>query len=379
MKNYFAIIFVIISLFGCAKAIHISKLNENAEIISQFGNSPQRNFYFDKNIEISKTAIWDKSTYGSFAASPFTAYDSILFVSDLGGRIAALNILSGKKLGEIKYKGGIEQTPIIDKSKIIFVINVEKENYSSLIVYDLLTGKEFRELKLDGKIANELIFQNEKIYILTDFGKLYKISNTGMEEWEIDLKEKFYSDPAADEENLFACSISGNLYSINLNDGNINYKIKISEGVQSGITVNNYSLFLGDENGNIFSIDKNSGKINWEFKTKFKIKNMPAIDLNSVYVGNLNGDLYSINLNDGKQNWKFESKGLINTTPLIFDNIIIQPNMNMDIDILDKSNGKLVDKIMFEGRCRTSPFYYRNKIFFGIDKDDVFCFSVKEK
>ncbi|MBK7106419.1 MAG: PQQ-binding-like beta-propeller repeat protein [Ignavibacteriae bacterium] len=378
MRKYLSIIFIIIFLIGCARAIQFNKYNENSEIISQYGSSPNRNFYINKKIEILKNPIWEKSTYGSYSNYPFSAYDTVLFVSDLGGRITALNLVSGKKLGEIKYKGGIEQTPIIDKSIMIFVVNEEKENYSSLVVYDLLKAKEFYKVKLEGKVTNELIFQNEKIFILTNFGKLYKFSRMGIKEWDINLKEKFYSDPAADEENLYACSIFGNLFSIQLNDGKVNYKIKICEEVQSGITMNESSIFFGDENGNVFSIDKKSAKIIWEFKTNFKIKTAPTIDNNSVYIGNLNGDLFSLNLINGNQNWKLETNGLINSTSLVFENILIQPNMNMDVDFIDKTTGEIIDKIQFEGRCRTSPFFVKDKIIFGIDKDDVFCFSVKE-
>ncbi|MBK8946813.1 MAG: PQQ-binding-like beta-propeller repeat protein [Ignavibacteriae bacterium] len=378
MRNYILIFSLIIATLGCARAIQFSKLNENSEKISQYGNYSHRNFYYQKNVEILKEPIWDKSTYGSYSNYPFTSFDSILFVSDLGGRIAALNLNNGKKLGEIKYKGSIEQTPIIDKTNLIFIVNEEKENYSSLIVYDLRNAKEFREVKIEGKITNELIFENEKIFVLTNFGKLYKFSRMGIKEWEINLKEKFFSDPAADEENLFACSISGNLYSIKLTDGKINYKIKICEEVQSGITLNETSIFFGDENGNVFSINKMSANINWKFETNYKIKTVPAIDSKSLFIGNLNGDFYSINLQNGSLNWKNETDGLINTTPLVFENILVQPNMNMDVDIFDKSSGEILDKIQFEGRCRTSPFYVKNKILFGIDKDDVFCFSVKE-
>ena len=377
LKKYFAIFLFSILLFGCARMIKLSKLDKNAEIVSQYGNSSQRNFYFDKNIEIQKEPFWSKSTYGSYSNSPFAAYDSILFIADLGGRVTALNIYNGKKIGEIKYKGGIEQTPIIERSNLIFIVNEEKENYSSLIVYDFINAKDFRELKLDGKITNEMIYQNEKIFILSDFGKLYKVSGTGMKEWEIDLKENFLSDPAADENNLYLCSIYGNLYAVDKEEGKIIYKKKITKEMQCGIVVKDEALYFGDELGNVFSVNKNIGSINWRFDTKHKIKSAPALDSKSLYIGNLNGDLFSINIDNGKQNWKFENRGLINTTPLVFANVVIQPNVKLETDIIDKFTGKPIDKIQFEGRCRTSPFFYNNCLFFGIDKDEIYCYQMK--
>lgn len=377
LKNLFVILVFSAILFGCARSFKLTKIDKNAEMYSQFGNSSQRNFFFDKNIEIEKVPLWTRSTFGSYSNSPFAAFDSVLFVADLGGRIMAINIFTNKKLGEIKYKGGIEQTPIIDKSNLIFIVNEEKENYSSLIVYDFVNAKDFRELKLEGKITNEMIFQNEKVFVLTDFGKLYKVSRTGMKEWEIDLNENFLSDPVADENNLYLCSIYGNLYAVDQAEGNIIYKKNITKEMQCGITLNNDDLYFGDESGNIFSVNKNFGSINWKFETKYKIRCTPAIDLTSLYIGNLNGEIYSIKLNNGTQNWKFENRGLINTTPLVFSNIVIQPNLRNETDIIDKLTGKPIDKILFEGRCRTTPFFFKDYLFFGIDKDDVYCYQVK--
>jgi outer membrane protein assembly factor BamB len=376
LKNLFKIFSLVILIFGCTRTIHFYNYNEDASRISQFGNNPNRNFYYKQKISIDKKPFWDRSIYGSFSKSSFVAYDSILFAADLGGRITAINIKNGKKNGEIKYKGSIEQAPIVNENKLIFVLNIAKDKNSELIVYDFINGKEVENSKLAGKVTNELIFENANIFVLSDFGILYKFNKNGVIIWEKDLHANFFSDPASDGENLYAASLDGNLFSVKLNSGEINYKKKIAAGFQSGICLNEMYIFIGDEEGNMISVNKNNGEVNWKYETKFIIRSIPAFDNKFVYFGNLNGDLFSLELNSGKLNWSLQTDGLINTTSLVFENVLIQPNLKKQVDIVNKLDGKIVESIPFDGRCRTTPFFYNNKIFFGIDKDDVYCFSL---
>ncbi len=378
LKKFYLIILLIIFSFGCTRTIHFYNYNKKADRISLFGYNSQRNFFINKNVTIDKKPFWDRSIYASFSKSSFVAYDSILFVSDLGGRITAINIKNGKKNGEIKYKGSIEQAPILDDRNLIFILNQTQDKNSELMVFDFIDGTERESAKLDGKVTNEFILQNENIYVLADFGVLYKFNKQGVLNWQKDLQTTFFSDPAADNSNLYAISLDGNLFSIKLSNGEVNYKKKIAQSFQSGICINENNLFLGDEEGNLFSINKIAGKINWKYNTKFKIRAIPSFDESSVFVGNLNGDLYSLNIQKGSVHWILKTGGLINTSPIVFKNLLIQPNQKKQVDLINKFDGKIMESIIFDGRCRTTPFYYNGKLFLGIDKDDVYCFLVNE-
>ncbi len=362
-----------ILFISCIRPLQLRKHNidlQNKDIITQ------QIRFIDEEVSINKDPEWSTSIHGSFASSPFAIVDSVLFVADLGGRITALNFIDGKTLGQIKYKGGIEQAPIIYNSNVIFILNDAEEKNSSLIIYDFINGKEFRKVEVKGKFTNNIILSNDNIFLVSDFGKIFKFSIYGMLSWEKNYNTKFFAEPTTDNENLYVASLDGYFYSISLESGEINYNIKVANSIQSGITIEDNSCYLGDDEGNLLSIDKNTGKVNWSYKTNFKILAIPSIDESSVFLGNLNGDFYSIDKQSGKLKWKTETDGLINVSSLLFENIIVQPNLKNEVDLIDKSNGKIIDKILFDGRCRTSPFFYKNKIFLGVDKNEVFCYSV---
>lgn len=366
---------LLIFLYGCTNILVIKNYRANRDSHRMFGSSPDRNFYYNETKSSKLKLNWNSSTHGSYNNTSFVAYDSLLIVSDLGGRISAFNFLTGKKIGEIKYDGEIEQTAVIKKSFLVFIVNNLKEKYSTLVIYDFKTGKEIRTKEIFGKFNNELILIDDFVIAVSDFGKIYKISNLIMVEWEIDLDREIHSNPAADKDHIFISSVNGELIKLNLNNGEIIYENKITGSFQSGITLDENNVYLGDVNGVLYSLKKSTGTINWEFDTETKIVQNPGLDENNIYVGNLSGDLFSINKADGKSNWIVETNGLINAAPLIFDNIIIQPNLFRRLDIFDKSNGEVLNQIEFDKRCRTTPMYYKDRIFIGVDKGEIFCYT----
>ena len=368
-------IFLVIILTSCIKPIKVDRYFEQIDKISHYGLEQKNNFFVNEKKPSQLKYEWDERLHGSFRNSAFVAFDSLIILADLSGRISVLNTFDGKKTAEIKYSGGIEQAPIIIKSYMLFIVNELKEKYSTLVVYDLVNGKEVRTLHLKGKFGNELSNIGDFVYAVSNYGAVYKIANWGNIEWKKEFNTDVYSNPVADDKYLFFPNSKGEIYKIELEEGELVSKIKIGKGFQSGLNMDANNLFIGDDEGVFYSISKLDGEINWTYRGKSKIVQTPGLDIQNVYFGNLSGDFISLNKENGKINWIYESNGLINTSPLIFENILIQPNLFMNIDIIDKYSGELLNQLNFDTRCRTTPIYYKERIFFGVDKGEVYCYS----
>ncbi|MCB9206909.1 MAG: PQQ-binding-like beta-propeller repeat protein [Ignavibacteriales bacterium] len=378
MKN---ILFIIIAFtfLSCSKAIVFQKYEKEKDAIKMFGNYSERNFYEKITIDEFLNEVWNSGTHGSYSNTSFIAYDTTLFVSDLSGRITSFSIFSGEETGELKYNGEIEQTAVLNNSQLVFIVNNEKEKFSTLVIYDLLKGDETFTLILKGKFNNEIVVKNEFVFLVSDFGKIFKISKYGQIEWELDLDTEIHSNPAADDKFLYLATLDGKIIKLNLKDGAKRLETKISDGFQSGISIDDKFAYLGSIDGIFFKISKNNGDILWEFDTMTKIVQTPGYDEENIFVGNLNGDLFALDKQTGQEKWCYQSRGLINTSPLIFENIIFQTNLLKTLDIIDKKNGELLNQIEYDSRCRTSPIYFRNRIFIGVDKGEVFCYSFEKK
>lgn len=363
---------------GCTKDIVIKNTSIDAESLPMYGKSSLRNFNYNIEQKYDLEIEWESSTHGNFGNTSFVVYDTTLITTSLSGRVTAFNLFTGKKVGELKYDGEIEQAALINNINLFFIVNELKERYSTLIIYDFKNSREINSTKLRGKFNNELLLVNNNIFVVSDFGDLYKFSPLGNIIWKKELDYQFHSNPAADNKYVYLASLEGNLLKIDLDDGGLIYNKKISKGFQSGISINQADLYIGDIEGNLFSIDKLSGNRNWSFKTSSKVVSTPSNDNNSIYIGNLNGDLYSVDKNNGELNWIYESNGLINSPCLIFENIIIQPNLFMKMEILNKKDGELLTEIIHNSRVRTTPIYFKEKLFVGVDKGEIYCYSFKE-
>ena len=299
MRSLSSILLIVI-LSGCIKPIKVERYFTQIDKISHFGLGEKNNFFVKENKPSQLKYEWDIRSHGSFRNSAFVAFDSLIIVADLSGRITVHKTLDGKKTAELKYSGGIEQAPVIIKSYMLFIVNENKEKYSTLVVYDLVNGKEVRTLTLIGKFGNELTKVGDFVYAVSNYGTVYKIANWGNIEWEKDFKKNVYSNPISDDEHLFFPDSKGEIFKINVETGKLISTFKIGEGFKSGLNMDEYNLFIGDEAGIFYSIAKLDGTINWSYQSRSKIVQTPGLDLLNVYFGNLSGDFISLNKKNGE-------------------------------------------------------------------------------
>lgn len=365
-------------LIGCSKPIVLEYVNSNDESIKMFGFNSSHTFFINEKIDnpIKLNLEWNSGTHGSFMSSSFVAYDSLVFTSDQSGRITSFNIYNGEKIGEIKYPGEIAHTPVIIENYLIFVVNVFKERYATLVVYNLNTGSEYGTLNLPGRFSTEILPDDENIFVVSENGILYCISNSAKIIWEMDLKSGIDSNPTMDSKYIYLASVYGKLLKVRKDNGQLVYNTKISTGFEGGLSLLNNNIYSGDIDGIFYCINKHSGKIVWQYSSGSKISQTPGLDNSSVYFGNLSGDIFSVNASNGKMNWKYSTNGLINSAPLILNNIIFQTNFARRLEVINKISGELLNEIIFDSRCKTTPIYFRNQLILGVDKGEVFCYKV---
>ena len=241
---------------GCSKSIVLDQVSQYEDNILSYGILPGNNFFVDEIKPDQLQLEWDASAHGSFASTSFITNDTLVFVSDLGGRITSFSLNDGKEIGQLKYSGGIEQTAVIDKNRLFFIVNEEKEVYSTLIVYDLLKGNEIASQRLNGRFATELVKKNNSVFAVSSFGLLYSFSPFGAVNWKIDLDTEVYANSAADEDHLFIATYSGIIHKIKINGGVILNSFDLGTEFDSGISLDDQNIYIGDKKGSLIAIDK---------------------------------------------------------------------------------------------------------------------------
>ncbi|MDT3696832.1 MAG: PQQ-binding-like beta-propeller repeat protein [Ignavibacterium sp.] len=364
---YLIILISIIFFYGCAKSLIKISFDKDENQHLMFGGSSGRNFYNPVEVSDSLIEVWNQDVYGGFNNSSVVVKDSLIFTSDLGGRIFCFDVYSGRQIGVLRSKGSVFSAPLIRNYNLVYALVIDNENKTELIIYDLFRGLELFNIEIKGRVLSEMILENDNIILCTERGEVQKITIAAKEIWSTKTNSKNYSNPALADNKILLSDINGNFIALDYQTGKIIYKNKIAGPVFSGITTKDDKAFFADNNGVVYCVDILSGKLIWNYDTGDRIISNPALDDNNLYIGNLRGNLYSINQNNGSLNWVTKLDGLIQSTPLITSSKIIAVNLNRSFSILNKLDGSIRKTIELNGRGKLSPVLYDNILIIGYD------------
>jgi len=369
---------------GCNTSLIRLESYQDDEPYSQYGKSPYRDFRYAKPISLAFTEKWEASINGGFTNSSVTVYDSAVFVNDLSGRLFGFSILNGKTLGQLKFKGSIFTTPVIQNSLIIFAVASEKENISTLHYYDFKAGTELSSVEIEGRVTNQLLKLNDGIILLSETGHLYKLDYRGKIIWQYDTKNFCHSSPASNNKVIVFGNDNGELLCID--EGDINgktdfdsrliYMKKVGGPFLCGAVISEDVIYIGNDDGNLYAIDINSGNVNWSFQTNAMIKMEAVVSENEVFIGNLSGEFYKLSKNDGNLIWKINTNGLLNSTPLMTPEYLILPDMNKKVYFISVDSGDIVDSLMLDGRVKLSPVIKNDLLFIGYENGNLRAYDI---
>lgn len=369
MKQFLSLIILIsvIFIYGCAKSLIKISFDKDENQHLMFGGNSGRNFYYPVEVSDSLVEIWNQDVYGSFDNSSAVVKDSLIFTSDLGGRIFCFDVYSGKQVGILRSKGSVFSAPLIKNYNLVYALVIDNENKTELIFYDLFRGVELFNVEIKGRVLSEMILESDNIILCTENGEVQKLSIGAKEIWSTKINSKNYSNPALADNRILLADINGNFIALDYQTGKIIYKNKIAGPVFSGITVKEGKAFFADNNGIVYCVDILSGKLIWNYNTGDRIRSNPALDDYDLYIGNLKGNLYSIDQNNGLLKWMTKLEGVIQSTPVITKNKIITVNLNRSFSILNKLDGSISKTIELNGRGKLSPVLYDNILIIGYD------------
>ena len=107
-------------IVGCSSSYIKVPVPKSENSYDMFGKTGKREFYIAQSIGDSLIKKWEAETNGSFPNSSITVYDSLVFINDLSGRVYCIGLNTGKTLGQLKNKGAVYTSPVIDNSTLIF-------------------------------------------------------------------------------------------------------------------------------------------------------------------------------------------------------------------------------------------------------------------
>lgn len=141
--------------------------------------------------------------------------------------------------------------------------------------------------------------------------------------------ENYFSrlSPAVAYGKIFAADREGEIVALNPDDGkeiwstNISRKSKessftnayglfagtVSAKISGGLTATNNAVFFGTEDGVVYSLNQENGEINWQTKVPSEVIAAPVVDSNIVVVNTVSGSLLGLDAGSGEIKWQNDS------------------------------------------------------------------------
>ncbi len=352
---------------GCSSSYIQTKVLKDENPYPMFGRIPSRNFFIPQTVTDSVKLLWENETHGGFTNSSVTVYNPYVFVNDLSGRVFCFDINNGKEIGELKYKGAVYTSPVVNKFYVIYAVVPENKDGSILYYYDYANGSVDEKYLIEGKVLTQLIKSKNSIILNSDNGNVYKFGLYGNKIWETKTNTATHSSPALSENKIVFGNDNGEIIAINEKNGKTLYKKKFGGSFYSGASISDGVIFIGNNDGNLYAVNLYDGKLKWKFQTHARIVMTPAFNDKNIFVGNLNGNLYSINKETGKKNWEINLSGILNAAPLVTKNLILVPDYIGKLVFVEIKSGKIIKSLKLPGRAELTPVFWRNKLFIGYD------------
>ncbi len=259
---------------------------------------------------------------------------STVFTTYNNGKTTALNKINREKIWERKIKKKIFQTSAQDELLLL-------ATYGGLYGLNAKTGVILWCILENTKICSISNINNGYIYAGSLDGVLYAIDISNQRvKWSYKLEEPVRISNIG-EDKIFVNS-GKKCIAFNLNDGH-----KIWEFKTQGINVNSPlymrgRVYFGSWDKNIYCLKSENGELLWSYSTGWGIETTPCISEDMIYFGGLDGVFYALDKNTGELKWEHVCNSAIHSKPNVYGECVFFGSDDGRFYSIDKKNGKVI-------------------------------------
>ena len=339
----------------------------------------------------SKKIGKNKFNISSLFFEPIIFQDNIFFY-DPSGSIYNFSIIKNKLIWKFNfYKKRYKEIPINIKLKISDENLIISDNLGYIYSLGVNSGNLIWAKNYGIPFRSNIKINEGEIFILNQDNKFYTIKeingekNSSLETFPSSIKTKQETNISLDtlRQNIFFLTSSGQLYSLNNVTKNLNWLSTISLGLESGSDLFFSSAIIFKDNKIFFSssaatysINANNGYINWQIPFSTYLR--PIVSENFVFLASKDGFLINLDFQTGKVIWsknlyksdkriKEKKIGQIRSLLLISDQILVSTSKGYFF-FIDYKNGKILNYT----RASKSGFFSNpvlvDKKIYAIDK-----------
>lgn len=162
------------------------------------------------------------------------------------------------------------------------------------------------------------------------------------EVWTFNTGYTIGSSAAIYQNNVICGDASGKIYSLNIDDRNLNWTYQTNGPIYSTPVININAIIFGSSDSSVYCLSAGDGELIWKFKTNAAVLGSPVIENNIVYIGGSDRVFRALNVIDGNLIWQFDGlNGFVETKPVIYKDNILFGAWDEHFYCLDKNSGAL--------------------------------------
>ena len=301
----------------------------------------------------------------------------VIYIGDDGGRVLALNAVTGEEIWRFKSKV-IDRVVVSATGSIVFLTDQTCE----LIALDASNGTELWRHLGCRPSTNPIVFP-DKVLVDGPNGKSIVLDQkTGAEISHFDFASELSRSPAYADGVAYGGSASGTLFAVDVTTGNERWHVDTSSpqistpAVVDGMVF--VSLWADDNTGSLAAYDAATGQQVWTYTSRGGLGFSATSVANGLVVaGGFDGSVYGINAKDGSLAWSVEtgSQLPITSAPGIAQGTVYVGNAEGQILALDAATGATQWTTSFSGATAFGPIVDNGMLWLTSALGEVYAFG----
>lgn len=199
--------------------------------------------------------------------------------------------------------------------------------------------------------------------------------------WELKSQDGWQAASAIVGDHVYAPSLSGTLYCLNLKTGEPiwTYRTiededpkKFAPGLKAAPLVTADAVYLGDEDGFLHAVDRKTGKLMWKFATGGEIAGCVAQYEDRLLLASHDSSLYCVN-RSGDEIWSFQTNDRINCSPGIADHFTFVAGCDEHLRVIDLKTGDEFRDMPLDSFLIASPAIVGDRLYVGTHTGLIVC------
>ncbi|MDR0698358.1 MAG: PQQ-binding-like beta-propeller repeat protein [Tannerella sp.] len=281
---------------------------------------------FIRGVNINGTLIFEYDLQTAVEATPMI-YDSVLYIGRIDGKMTAISLSEKDTIWNYETMGQIAASPnsvnFKERQAILFG---SYDNF--LYCVDYKDGTEINRFE-SGYYLNGAVAVRKKFALFGGCDSWLRIIDcqTGVQTDSLLLEAYIPASPAIMGNYCYIGDYSGNIYELQLKDGQIvrHKKIMSSTNKQGAFVsvpaITGETLYFLADDRHLYAVDRKDGTVNWKYMLKGNVgESSPVICRDKVLICTKTGVISILDADNGEPEWEYDAGEQIVGSPAVIKN-----------------------------------------------------------